>query len=212
MNDRKGRLYLVREAGGEAPRDADLVAAVLRQEPGASAALWDRYYPVVRRIVFRASGPGREIDDMIQEVFLRLFRKLPGLRDPSSLRAFVLAIAVRVIKGEQRVRWIKRWLTLFHDGETPEGAGETADLDARETLHRFYGILNGLSPKHRTAFVLRHVEQLELTDVASALGVSLATIKRWLPRIARRVYSQAERDPLLAPYLAGGAFGVNDGG
>jgi RNA polymerase sigma-70 factor (ECF subfamily) len=208
MTDRKVSLSLVREVEVrlDDARDEDLVAACLRQQAGAQAALWDRYYPLVRRLVCRASGPGREVDDAIQEIFIRLFRKLPGLREPAALRAFVFSITVRVIKGEQRARWIRRWLGLSVDGETPDRAGDPVDLEAREALARFYAILDRLAPRHRTAFVLRHVEGLELTEVAAALEISLATIKRWLPRIARRVFSQAKGDPLLAPYLARGVL------
>jgi RNA polymerase sigma-70 factor (ECF subfamily) len=213
MAEPRGRLYLVRDAAKAEPRDADLVAAYLRKDVWAPAAIWGRYYPLVRRIAFRASGPGRDVDDIVQEVFLRLFRRLPGLRDPAALRAFVLAITVRVIKGDQRVRWLKRWLGLFQDGDTPEDLDDdgrgVVDHEAREALGRFYAILDRLSPKHRTAFVLRYVENLELSDVAIALGVSLATIKRWLPRIAQRVFAQAKGDPALAPYLdlVGGSIG-----
>jgi RNA polymerase sigma-70 factor, ECF subfamily len=208
MTDRKVKLSLVPDVGLEGARDEDLVLACMRKQAGAQAALWDRYYPIVRRTVCRASGPGRDVDDAIQEIFIRLFRKLPGLRDPSALRAFVLSITVRVIKSEQRARWVKGWLGLSPDGDPPDRANDPADMDAREALARFYAILDRLSPRHRTAFVLRHVEGLELTDVAAALDISLATIKRWLPRIAHRVFSQAQADPLLAPYLARGAFGV----
>jgi RNA polymerase sigma-70 factor, ECF subfamily len=200
----------VRDTGADGPRDEELVRACRRQEPHAPAAIWDRYYPVVRRLMYRTMGPGRDVDDVIQEVFFRLFRKLPDLREPSALRSFVLSITVRVIKGEQRLRWIKRWLGLSPDGETPDRAGDPVDLEAREALSRFYAILDRLSPRHRTAFVLRHVEGLELTEVAAALDISLATVKRWLPRIAGRVFSQAQGDPLLAPYLAVAAPEASD--
>src|SRR3954462_13254233 len=138
MADPRGRLYLVRDAAKSEPRDTDLVAAFLRKDVWAPAAIWGRYYPLVRRIAFRASGPGRDVDDIIQEVFLRLFRRLPGLRDPSALRAFVLAITVRVIKGDQRVRWLKRWLGLFPDGEAldDQADGGGADHEARQALGR----------------------------------------------------------------------------
>lgn len=198
----RSRLYLV---NGDAPRersDAELVASFLRNEPGAPAEVWDRFYPLVRRILSRAVGPGQDVDDLVQEVFLRLYRKLPTLRDPGSLKSFVLSITTRVIQGELRVRWVRRWLGLFDDGELPDRAGDDTDLEAREALDRFYRILDRLSPKHRAAFVLRYVEGLELADVAAALDVSLATIKRWLPRISKRVFSQAQRDPLLASYIS----------
>src|SRR5262245_23046089 len=94
----RGRLYLV---PARERTDAELVAAFLRGEPSASAEIWERYYTTVRRIVFRSVGPaggGQDPDDLIQEVFMRLYRKLPALREQSSLRAFVLAITVRVVK------------------------------------------------------------------------------------------------------------------
>jgi RNA polymerase sigma-70 factor (ECF subfamily) len=197
------RLYLVGSEPIRDMSDPELVAAFVRGDTRAPAELWDRFYPFVRRVLHRSVGPGQDVEDMVQEVFLRLYRKLPGLRDPASLRSFVLAIATRVVQGELRVRWFRRWLGLFDDGELPDrAAGDVADHEAREALDRFYKILDGMSPKYRAAFVLRYVEGLELVDVAQALGVSLATVKRWLPRVSKRVFSQAQRDPLLAAYIS----------
>jgi RNA polymerase sigma-70 factor (ECF subfamily) len=202
MAETTGHLFLVGDPGRRPEKlDADLVAAFLRDDPGAAADVWQRCYPMVRRIVFRLIGPRQDVDDVTQEIFLRLFRKLRGLRDPSALRAFALAISVRVVKGEQRGRWVKRWLGLFQDGEIPERETRSVDLEAREALVHFYRILDGLSPQHRAAFVLRQIEGLELAEVSAAIGVSLATVKRWLPRICRRVFSHAKGDPLLAAYL-----------
>jgi RNA polymerase sigma-70 factor (ECF subfamily) len=195
------RLYLVgSQALREAP-DAELVAAFVRGDVRAPGALWDRFYPLVRRVLSRAMGPNQDVEDLLQETFLRLYRKLPAVRDPASLKSFVLSIATRVVQTELRVRWFRRWLGLFEDGELPDQAAVDTDMEARQALDRFYQLLDGLNGKHRTAFVLRYVEGLELTDVAEALGVSLATIKRWLPRIAKRVFSQAGRDPILKAYI-----------
>jgi RNA polymerase sigma-70 factor, ECF subfamily len=213
-----GRLFLVTGQtgddtgddahGGDTHGDAALVAACLRQEEWAAAALWDRFAPLVRRILFRAVGPGHDVEDLVQECFLRLYRTLPGLRDPDACKSFVITITTRVLQTELRSRWLKRWLGLSADGEIPERAGESADLEARGALARFYRLLDGLAPRHRTAFTLRYIEGLELTEVAAALGVSLATIKRWLPRIARRLHAQAARDPQLQPYVSPKGFQV----
>jgi RNA polymerase sigma-70 factor (ECF subfamily) len=202
--DAGGRLYSMSEKVRPAQSDADLIAGCLRGEGWATAALWERTYPLVHRILCRAVGPGQEVDDLLQEVFIRFFRKLPTLRDPGALRGFVLSIVTRVVQSELRARWIKRWLRLSDDGALPEQAGDDVDHEARQALARFYAILDGLGPKHRTVFVLRCIEGLELVEVAQAVGVSLATIKRWLPRITRRVYALAQRDPGLAAYIGAG--------
>jgi RNA polymerase sigma-70 factor (ECF subfamily) len=196
-----GHLRVVGAPDDATREDVALVAAYLRHDPGASAALWERYYPLVRQVLARAIGPRHDVDDLVQEVFMRLFRKLGSLREPAALRAFVLTITARVVKSELRLRWLRRWLRLEGGDEMPEPAGAGADLDAREALARFYGILDRMGPAPRAAFVLRHVEGLELVDVAAALDVSLATVKRWLGRVAPRVLAQAARDPVLAAYL-----------
>jgi RNA polymerase sigma-70 factor, ECF subfamily len=194
-------LFLV-PRGGEERSDTELVHAFLRGDADAPAALWNRYLPLVRRITSRAFGPGHEVDDLIQETFLRLYRKLPTLQDPAALKGFVVAITTRVLQTELRSRWLKRWFGLSDSGVLPEDSSAGADLDAREALARFYQLLDRLRPSHRTAFILRYIEGLELVDVAEATGVSLATIKRWLPQIARRIQLQAERDPVLASYIS----------
>jgi RNA polymerase sigma-70 factor (ECF subfamily) len=195
------RLYVV-GAPATQTSDADLVAAYQGGAEWASRAIWDRFSPFVRRLLARAMGPGQDVEDLVQEVFIRLYRTIPTLRDPSSLRNFMLTIVTRVVQTELRVRWFRRWLGLVDSGEMPDLEAQPADLEGRAAIERFYAILDSLSAKHRSAFVLRHVEGLELTDVASALNVSLATIKRWLQRAVQHVESEARRDPLLARYVS----------
>jgi RNA polymerase sigma-70 factor, ECF subfamily len=202
----RGHLFLVTER--RSFTDADLVAAFVRDEEWASAAIWERFAPMVQRILYRGVGPGHDVDDLVQETFLRLFRKLSSLRDPAALKSFVVAVTTRVLQTELRGRWLKRWLGLSDDGAVPESAAPSADLDAREALARFYQLLDGLGAKQRAAFTLRYIEGLELTEVAAGVGVSLATIKRWLPRVSKKVHRQAERDPLLKAYLSLHGFEV----
>ena len=206
MPERNPPLYLVPAA--QVPRsDADLLAGYRRGESWAAEAIWERHAPLVRRLVARALGPGPGGEDLVQDAFLRLYRKLPGLRTAGAMNAFVVTVTTRVIQTELRARWLRRWLGLSRSGDLPETLGAGADLEAREALARFYRLLDELSPRHRTVFFLRHVEGLELVDVAAATGVSLATIKRWLPRILVRVQRRAAGDPLLARYVRTGGDG-----
>jgi RNA polymerase sigma-70 factor (ECF subfamily) len=197
-------LFLVPPVGRGRPLargDVEMVAAYLAGERWAAEAIWERHAPQVRRMVMRALGPGPGAEDLVQDAFLRLYRKLPQLRDGAALPAFVVTITTRVVQTELRARWFRRWLGLAPGGKLPETMGEAVDLDAREALARFYRLLDELLPKYRTVFVLRHIEGMELTDVAAATGVSLATIKRWLPRILERIHRRASGDPLLQRYV-----------
>lgn len=182
--------------------DATLALAMIAGDGHAPRVAWSRFAPMVHRMLKRTFGPGQDVDDMVQDVFLCLFRKVGGLREPKSLKAFVISITAMTIKYELRQRRVRRWIHLS-DGvsEVDTPRIEQPDPAARQALMSFYGILDRLSARDRTAFVLRFFEGLELTQVADALGISVSTTKRHLARIWRRVTLLVQRTPEVAAYL-----------
>src|SRR4029078_8747375 len=139
-------------------RDADLVHALRAGDPEAPARLWARYSPSVGRVLAKTLGPTLEIEDLTQEVFLRVVGRLPSLRDPSALRAFVLAVAMNVLKWELRRRWVGRKIRLSVSGTLPDTEGASIDSEARNALRRCYRIFDRLPPSERLAYVLRYME------------------------------------------------------
>ena len=154
------------------------------------------------RVLAKALGPGIEIEDLTQEVFLRVFRRLPSLRDPSALRAFVLAVAMNVLKWEIRRRWVGRRVRLSGTGTLPDVESTPADAEARHALRRCYLILDSLPTKERLAFVLRYMEGMTIDEVGEALRVSISTAKRWVGRGATMVAEQVNGDPDLSCFFA----------
>ena len=202
------RLRLVPERSGrpaeERPgRDADLVHALRAGDPEAPARLWARYSPSVGRVLAKTLGPTLEIEDLTQEVFLRVFGRLPSLRDPSALRAFVLAVAMNVLKWELRRRWIGRRVRLSGTGKLPDIESSSADAEARHALQRCYRIFDSLPTKERMAFVLRYMEGMTIDEVANALRVSISTAKRWVGQGAAKVAAQVTNDADLCSFFAG---------
>jgi RNA polymerase sigma-70 factor (ECF subfamily) len=191
--------------GGELPieDDAALVEAVRARMPRAAGRLWDRYSGMVRRILRRILGPSVDVEDAVQEAFLRLFRDLDSLRDPTALRSFLIGISLHVAKSELRRRRAKRWLLLSDDGALvePEATTDPAQHEQRAALVRLYRVLDRIGAERRSVFVLRYVEGLELSDLSAVLGCSLATTKRRVADAARRVCALAASDPLLSPYV-----------
>jgi len=182
--------------------DATLARAMMAGDGHAPRVAWSRFSPMVHRMLKRTFGPGQDVDDMVQDVFLCLFRKVGGLREPKSLKAFVISITAMTIKYELRQRRVRRWIHL--SGNVPDLDApriEQPDPAARQALMSFYGILDRLNARDRTAFVLRFFEGLELTQVADALDISVSTAKRHLARIWRRVTLLVQRTPELASYL-----------
>ena len=181
--------------------DAALVAGVRANESGAAGRMWDRYASLVRRILRRMLGPV-DVEDAVQDAFLRLFRDLASLRDPCALRSFLIGITLHVAKSELRRRRARRWL-LLSDGDVAGPAEPATDEwhEPRAAVLRLYRMLERISDERRTVFVLRFVEGLELAELSAVLDCSLATTKRRVADVARRVCLLAAADPLLAPYL-----------
>ena len=201
----RARVHLVPVATAPELSDSALVAAVLEGAPLAPARLWGRYSELVRRLLRRALGPSMDVEDSVQEAFLRLFRDLSKLRDSAALRSFLIGITLHVAYSELRRRRAKRWLLLSNDGQIPEHEWLTdvQPVEQRDAVVRLYRVLDRMDPRRRLVFVLRFVEGVELNELSAVLGCSLATTKRRVSDAAQRVSRLAAKDPVLSSYLAG---------
>jgi RNA polymerase sigma-70 factor, ECF subfamily len=179
--------------------ETELVSAVIGKDPIAIAELYDRYAGLVRRVLIRALGTDVDVDDVVQETFLTVVRRIAGLRDPAALRSFVVSVTLRLAKNELRKRALRRWVGLDELVEPP--VTPASDDAARESVRRVYAALSRMGPDLRLIFVLRHVEGLELIELAAAAGCSLATIKRRLARAESRFEALAAGDPVLRERL-----------
>jgi RNA polymerase sigma-70 factor (ECF subfamily) len=192
-----------RGAPHDGPTDAELARLARDRDPRAATLVWDRYSGLVRGVLFRSVGPGHDVEDLLQEVFIGFFRNVGTLRDTASLRPFLVGIALRTARTALRKKRVRRWLHLSDDGNVPEVAANDGDPRTREAIVRLYAILDELPDRERLAFVLRHAEGHELTETAAALGVSLATVKRMLQRAEAHVQARAQDDELLCGYAGG---------
>jgi RNA polymerase sigma-70 factor (ECF subfamily) len=196
--ERSGRMLMFPEVSRANLDDAAIARILLDGDQRAPRVAWLRFAPMVHRMLKRAFGPEHEIDDLVQEVCLTLFRRVHTLREPQALQAFVISITAYVIRYELRRRRALRWLRF---GDPPDVPAADTDLDSREAVVRLYRILDRQDSVDRTVFVLRHLEGLELVEVSRALGISLATTKRRLARAWRRIVAGAKNDGALVGFM-----------
>lgn len=182
---------------------ARLVAGLLAREACAVRALVEEFTPYLTRVLARMTGARGDIDDMRQEVFLRALERIGGLRTPSALRGWLASIAVNVARETLRARRRREWLSFFAPEEMPDIADDNceADQDATATLRATYQVLSSLSADAQIAFTLRYIEGLELTEVAAACGVSLATIKRRIADATKTFLVRSRSHPALRERL-----------
>jgi len=201
----RGERTLVVDAHGTgraSPEDdvLELVRGLREGLSWAERALLADYTGSVRRVLARILGPTSDLDDLVQEVFIRVVDKVADLREPAAFRGFLTAIAVFVAREAIRKRRRRAWLTLFAPEDLPEPAiaNETESVEA---LKAVYAILDGLAEDLRIPFALRFLEGMPLLEVAVATGCSLSTAKRRVAEAETVFRLRAAAHPSLVPWL-----------
>jgi RNA polymerase sigma-70 factor (ECF subfamily) len=183
--------------------EAELVAACLAGDAAAQRALFRREYPRVQATVYRIIGPARDLDDLVQETFIAVFRGLARFRGESRLSTWIDRIAVRVVFEHIRARGRTPVpLGVIGDVEDTSSVSE-AQVHARDGLRRLYKVLDELTPEARTAFALYAIDGRSISDVAKLVGVSIVTAKLRIWRARRDVMKRAAKDPVLADIVSG---------
>ena len=181
--------------------DPALVEALRRGDPGAPAALYDRYAAYLRRVLARVLGVDDELPEVLHETFAQALASIDKLEDPERLKGWMVRIAVFTARGTIRRRQRRRWLRFGAPHQIPELATDPASAETKMTLDRVFAILEKMPTKERIPFTLRYLEGMQLTDVADASGISLSSVKRHLTRASKRFATLANRDPLLRSWI-----------
>lgn len=153
---------------------------VLRAQSGDREALDELLKSVQGPLygyVLRLVG-GRELaEDILQEVFVRVYRKLRWLREPKLFRPWAYRIASR--EAFKRLKRERRWFERIEDEAVidamPAEAAEEAF--APELIESLPRLLASVSPASRAVLVLHYLHDMPLGEVAEVLGVAVGTVK-----------------------------------
>jgi RNA polymerase sigma-70 factor (ECF subfamily) len=185
--------------------DAALARAGMCGQAWAQREIWYRFAPMVFSLLRRSLGGRHEIEDLLQEVFLRVFGRLSTLENPVALRSFVYSFAVRVISEEIRRHRVRSRLAALFLTPALDQATPHVDFESRELLARIQGVLDQMNDRVRAVFVLRRFDGVALTEIASGLGLSLATVKRDLDKANDFIAMAIRRDRRLCAGLTADA-------
>ncbi|MBK4990795.1 sigma-70 family RNA polymerase sigma factor [Pseudomonas sp. S60] len=136
----------------------------------------------------RRLGCPHSAADLAQDTYVRLLqaREAPQLAEP---RAFLTTVAKRVLCNHYRRQELER-AYLQALAQVPEAVAPSEEHKAIifDTLLELDRLLDGLAPLVRQAFLLAQVDGLGQGEIARKLGISLATVKRYLSKAAMRCY------------------------
>tara|TARA_R110002096_G_scaffold239101_3_gene430791 strand:- start:252 stop:857 length:606 start_codon:yes stop_codon:yes gene_type:complete len=187
------------------PVERDDVALAARCAAGnrdAQLQLFHDHKARAHAILYRILGSNRDIEDLVQDTFLEVFRSIASFRGQARLGTWVSTICSRVAFAH-----LSRKKPSAVEFETvPEIASDTPDSDdvafSREAARRLYLVLAKLEPKHRIAFALHVIDGRKMQDVAQLTEATLVATKSRVWRARKEVAKHARRDPFLSSYLA----------
>ena len=180
--------------------DERLLEALRAKRPGTWLQFYDQYAPYVLGVLRKVMGPDRELEDLVQDIFARALEGIDRVREADKLKPWLRGLTVFTARETLRRRKWRSWLPLGNPEEEEDVIPfptTTDALEERMLLRKVKAILDSMNVDDRLAFTLRHLEGLELTEVAETLKMSLSTAKRRIWRAEAEFRKKTDADPDL---------------
>lgn len=170
-----------------------LIAKAAAGDRSAARALYDAHLDRVRRIAFRIAGDPDVADDLTQDVFIQLFRRLGQFRGEAAFSTWVHRVAMTVCLNAMRK--VKRFST--RESDLDEALLHPNDHDDLEPdfRERLTAAIDALPEGIRVALVMHTIEGFSHAEIGEALGIAEGTSK------ARVFDARARLKVALAPFL-----------
>jgi RNA polymerase sigma-70 factor (ECF subfamily) len=159
-------------------------------------SMYQSHASFVWRNAHRLGVPSSAVEDVMQEVFLVVHRRLAEFEERTSVKAWLSAILIRVVRAQRRtlrrkhVASAQGWSATDPDGLADARAPsplESAERD--DAVRELYAILSRMNEDRREVLVLSELEELTAPEIALALQVNINTVY-WRLRAARKEFER----------------------
>ena len=125
-----------------------------------------RYADTVYRLAYARTGSREDAEDVFQEVFLRYVRKKPTFQDEEHRKAWLIRVTVNCAKSLRGSFWNRR----------TEGLNENLVFDSVRDYDLYYELMR-LKPQEREVIHLFYYEDMKISEISRALGISQSAVK-----------------------------------
>ncbi|MHC5005420.1 MAG: RNA polymerase sigma factor [Planctomycetota bacterium] len=168
-----------------------LVSAAIQGDRRAISALWHRHRRWVAAVLLAHKPAEADLEDLLQEVAMRLVSKVDTLREESNLRAWLRAVAVNVARSAAR----RRPMAPADLEDSAAASVDAPDFEQDERTRSLMQRLNALPALYREPLMLRAVQGMRTKQIAATLDLAPATIDTRIAR-ARRMLLDSCRELL----------------
>jgi RNA polymerase sigma-70 factor (ECF subfamily) len=199
------------EVRARMPEEERLIARAAAGDTTAFRQLYERHRTDVARLVYRMLGGRSDFEDVIQEVFVQVYRSLKDFRGQSKFSTWLHRVTVNVVLMHRRSA---RSRPVFADEPAADGSMQSDtmapddDAERRERVRAFGRLLARLADKKRIVFVLHELEGIAPSEIAKIVGAPVLTVR------TRLFYARRELAAMMAeePSLAGIQLAIPKGG
>lgn len=183
---------------------AALVARCQRGDQAAFRELFRLHRDDVARLVHRMCGSRSELPDLVQEVFLQVFRSIEDFRGDARFTTWLYRLTVNVVLMHRRAQRSRPTLVEEEKAAVPRDPHLLPDeqVARRRRAAALYALLDRMSEKKRTVFVLHELEGLTPAEIAAVVGAPVLTVRTRLFYARREVLALMRNEPALAGLIA----------
>lgn len=183
------------------PDEERLIARASAGDTGAFRQIYERHRQDVARLVYRMIGPRSDLEDVVQEVFVQVYKSLKDFRGQSKFTTWLHRVTVNVVLMHRRAA---RSRPIFTDEPPADSALRSVDslpdedFERRERMRAFGRLLNRLADKKRIVFVLHELEGVAPGEIAKIVGAPVLTVRTRLFYARREIEAMLREEPSLS--------------
>jgi RNA polymerase sigma-70 factor (ECF subfamily) len=183
------------------PGDGALAGRAAQGDREAQREVFHALTATVPATLYRVLGSNEYMEDLLQDVFIEIFRSLPHYRGEAKLTTWACPIAARVAfhylrSKRSRAEKSSQAPVQLHLVGSPEEHAQH-----REGLQRLYALLRKMTPEQHIAIALFMVDGRSIEEIAQLTGVSATAAKNRIFRARRKFLAAARKDPALTAYI-----------
>lgn len=175
------------------PEDVHILSLLASNNEKSIDLLFDKYYTYLCNVIYRVINDSDYAEDIVQEIFMDIWRKRETLNVQTSLRAYLRRAAVN-----RSLNHIRKQRMKFAEDENAVLAIESSSIDGQVTMEknelekRIHESIDALPPKCKLVFSMSRFENMSYQEIADALGISIKTVENQISKALRILRSAVQ--------------------
>ena len=176
----------------------ELIVLCQQGERSAQADFYRKYRNEVARTVHKVIGPDADLEDVVQDVFVEVFRSIDKFKGEARITTWLYRVCVNVALQKVRRQQRRPEGHALPEEDLPHHETPLRELERQESSRVVYAILDDMAPKKRTVFILHEIIGFDAGEIGKIVGANVLTVRTRLHYARKEFYAAALRTDLFA--------------